>query len=399
MMTKSLTIPKIPTSLKSPTASTKVILVRHGRSTYNEQGKHQGCSNASVLTEKGQKTAYQTGLALQGFNFDAIYTSPLIRVQQTTEAIVTAINDSSNSVPPVKSDSRLKEINMSFWQGLTYKYVKDNFPESYSCWKQTPHLFCFEREDSIHFPLQELNKKVKSFWEEILVKHCGQTILVVSHAGTNRALISNAIGLSPEKHHSIQQSNCGISLLEFPGDGSLLGELKLLNVTNHLGETLPKLKEGKTGWRWLLVSEQTTEQDWLKDYLDQEVIDLILSDNSHQSKTLVRKWQNNRRNTLHISVSDHNFLQTWQKTIRAKQNIKNSQSQSALTTGLIVVQHSILKDILAKTFNVKASVKTETNLSVIHYPHKNHQPILQGLLPTEFLMTISGNTDSVVYSP
>lgn len=36
---------------------TRAILVRHGRSTYNEQGRFQGSCNDSVLTTKGKKSA------------------------------------------------------------------------------------------------------------------------------------------------------------------------------------------------------------------------------------------------------------------------------------------------------------------------------------------------------
>ncbi len=77
-------------SSQSSTTSTQVILVRHARTTYNEQGRYQGSSDESVLTEKGYQDAFSTGLALKKYNLDAIYTSPLTRVQQTTEAILNA---------------------------------------------------------------------------------------------------------------------------------------------------------------------------------------------------------------------------------------------------------------------------------------------------------------------
>ncbi|MEM7761466.1 MAG: histidine phosphatase family protein, partial [Cyanobacteria bacterium P01_A01_bin.40] len=76
----------------SPTAksTTKVFLVRHGRTTYNDQGRYQGSSDHSVLTDQGHQDAVATGLALQKFDFDAIYTSPLTRVQQTVQSMVSA---------------------------------------------------------------------------------------------------------------------------------------------------------------------------------------------------------------------------------------------------------------------------------------------------------------------
>ena len=40
---------------------TRVILVRHGQSSFNAEGRYQGSSDESVLTEFGRQTARQTG--------------------------------------------------------------------------------------------------------------------------------------------------------------------------------------------------------------------------------------------------------------------------------------------------------------------------------------------------
>ena len=63
--------------------STRVILVRHGQSSYNIEGRIQGRLDASVLTQTGKNTARQVGEALQSLKFDAIYSSPLQRAKQT----------------------------------------------------------------------------------------------------------------------------------------------------------------------------------------------------------------------------------------------------------------------------------------------------------------------------
>lgn len=142
------------------TPSTKVILVRHARTTYNQQGRYQGSSDESVLTEKGHQDAYATGLALQQYNFDAIYTSPLTRVQQTTQVILTALKQKKNNIPSVFIDRQLTEIQMLDWQGLLYQEVKDKFADDYNCWQNTPHLFAFNKT---FFPVIELFKQAQQF--------------------------------------------------------------------------------------------------------------------------------------------------------------------------------------------------------------------------------------------
>ena len=363
-------------------STTKVILVRHARTTYNEQGRYQGSSDESVLTRKGYQTAYSTGLALQQFNFDAIYTSPLTRVQQTTQAIVSVLKETSNHLLPIFIDRKLTEIEMSDWQGLFYQEVKERFPEAYRCWQESPHLFTF---DGITYPVLELFEQAQQFWQEVLDKHRGQTILVVAHGGTNRALISTAMGLEPKHYHNLQQSNCGISCLEFREGNS--PKLKFLNVTSHLGEKLPKLKAGKTGWRWLLLSNKCTKNilnsSCFSDFIHENLIDITLTDDSHKSESLARDFMANHHKTLYLSINQHSFLENWQKTIFARQKVNDSCCEPTLITGLIIVEEKIIRQILQKTLNDQINLETTNHFSVIHYPQASPQSILQGLFPVQ----------------
>ena len=358
-----------PLPTTSPTSSTKVILVRHARTTYNEQGRYQGNSDESVLTAKGHQDAYATGLALNEYNFDAIYTSPLRRVRQTTQEILAALGN-KNNVPPVYSDRLLTEIAMSYWQGLYYQQVKEKFPQAYNCWQNTPHLFSFNNI----YPVLELFEKAKLFWQKVLTKHQGQTILIVAHGGTNRALISTAVGLKPESYHNLQQSNCGISCLEFPSINN--GELKYLNATHHLGETLPKLKAGKTGWRWLLLPETNAKSDRLLfDIFGNGKIDLLLTEHSIP-ESFAQKLATKYR-IPHLPLAENHFF-NWQQTIIDRQKLLIERSH--LSTALIIASDKLITRILKQTFQINIS-HTQDILVVIHYPQSKKHPILQGILP------------------
>ncbi len=59
--------------------TTRVIIVRHGQSSYNSQRRIQGRCDESVLTEKGRADARTLATALKNLKFDAIYSSPLQR--------------------------------------------------------------------------------------------------------------------------------------------------------------------------------------------------------------------------------------------------------------------------------------------------------------------------------
>nr|WP_255412122.1 phosphoglycerate mutase family protein [Cyanothece sp. BG0011] len=67
--------------------TTRVIIVRHGQSSYNAQRLIQGRSDESVVTEKGRQDAQKVGNTLSSLPIDAIYCSPLQRAKTTAEII------------------------------------------------------------------------------------------------------------------------------------------------------------------------------------------------------------------------------------------------------------------------------------------------------------------------
>src|SRR5258706_2173581 len=106
--------------------------------------------------------------------------------------------------------------------------------------------------NEVQFPVRSLYDRVRLFWDYLLTAYAGKSIVLVSQGGTIRALLASALGLGAVHFHSFQQSNCGVSRLRFRSD-SQQARLDLLNDTAHLGERLPKLKEGRRGVRLLLI--------------------------------------------------------------------------------------------------------------------------------------------------
>ncbi|QOV23209.1 histidine phosphatase family protein [Anabaenopsis elenkinii] len=261
---------------------TRVIIVRHGQSSYNIERRIQGRTDVSRLTEKGCADASKVGKALSNIAFNAIYTSPLQRAKKTAEIIYSELaTDSTKSVTPLVAD-KLMEIDLPLWAEMLSADVKEKFPEDYRTWKQRPHELRMLLEDGTteHFPVLAIYEQARSFWEEILQAHQGETILIVAHNGINRALISTALGIPPSRYHSLQQSNCCISVLNFAGGLGEPVQLESLNQTQHLGETLPSLRPGHQGVRLLLVRHGETE--WNRQTRFQGQIDVPLNDNGQQ---------------------------------------------------------------------------------------------------------------------
>jgi len=254
--------------------STRVVIVRHGQSSFNVEQKIQGRCDESVLTERGAADAHRVGDVLRGSPADAIYSSPLQRARQTAEILQAYLPHS----PPLQTTERLLEVDLPLWEGLTKQQVRERFPDDYRRWHQQPHELAMRvsgpEGKRLHYPVLALYEQAQQFWQMLLARHRGQTIVLVAHNGINRCAISSAIGIPPSRYHTIQQTNCGLSVLNFSGGWGDPVQLESLNQTAHLDLPLPPPREQR-GLRLLLVRHGET--DWNRSSRFQGQIDIPLN--------------------------------------------------------------------------------------------------------------------------
>ncbi|HEY9737144.1 MAG TPA: histidine phosphatase family protein, partial [Trichocoleus sp.] len=176
----------------------------------------QGHCDDSSLTPEGEQQARRVGQALTGIPFDAVWSSPLQRARKTAELIVEELRSELPQVPTPQYSDDLKEISLPLWEGISFTEAEAKYPEEYRAWRQDPLNFSMqvpgEGGTVAFYPVREVQQQAERFWQQLLASSAGKTILVVAHSAINRALLSTALGLGPERHNNLFQANCAISV-------------------------------------------------------------------------------------------------------------------------------------------------------------------------------------------
>ncbi|KAI5666567.1 hypothetical protein M9H77_16420 [Catharanthus roseus] len=234
-------------------AAKRVVLVRHGQSTWNAEGRIQGSSNFSILTQKGEAQAETSRQMLIDDSFDVCFSSPLIRSKRTAEIIWNTREEE------IITEHDLREIDLYSFQGLLKHEGKAKYGSAYHQWQTDAPNFNIDG----HFPVRELWERARNCWNKILT-HDSRSILVVAHNAVNQALVATAIGLGTEYFRVLLQSNCGVSVLDFtpqPEGSSPNICVNRLNQTPSSPIAASSSGGRKTSTRVILVCHGISESD------------------------------------------------------------------------------------------------------------------------------------------
>ena len=283
---------------------TRVIIVRHGESTFNVKRIIQGHHDESMLTDKGEAQARQVGQVLSSIPVDAVFSSPLKRAHRTAQLVVEVMRSQHPQTPDPITQDQLKEISLPLWEAMSFADVEAQYPEAYRAWRHQPEELTMrvpqaDGTTEAFYPVRAVWEQAQSFWQQLLEHYAGKTVVVVAHSAVNRALIGSAIGLGPESLNRLYQANCGISVLNFSGGWGSPAQLESLNLTNHTGATLPTLRRGFKGPRLLLVRHGET--NWNRDKRFQGQIDIPLNENGKAQGAQAAEFL--KEVTIHGAVS------------------------------------------------------------------------------------------------
>jgi uncharacterized phosphatase len=196
--------------------STRVLVVRHGQSVWNADGRWQGHADPP-LSALGTLQAKVAASSLG--SVDAIVASDLARAVDTARIIAGQLG-----VGPVDVDPRLREVDAGEWTGLT----RDEIEAAWPGWLAEGHRPpAFEHWEHVAV-------RVVHALHDLAARHPGGDVLVVSHSGVIRSVERHLAGAGP------MVPNLGGTWFDV-GDGTVtVGDRVLLIDADRVEVTTPR---------------------------------------------------------------------------------------------------------------------------------------------------------------
>ena len=198
----------------------RLVLVRHGESTWNKENRFTGWVDVG-LSEQGVKEATEAGKTMkaEGFRFKVAYTSYLTRAIKTLNIV---LEEMDLMYIPVKKSWRLNEKHYGMLQGLNKIEVAEKYgDEQVLLWRRSfdiapPPIDEGDPKNAKYDPryaglddkdiprtesLKDVIIRMKPYWEEEISKAVIQQkeVLIAAHGNSLRAIVKTLKNMTNEE--------------------------------------------------------------------------------------------------------------------------------------------------------------------------------------------------------
>lgn len=165
---------------------TEIYLLRHGQTDSNMRSTYLGHTDIS-LNDNGLKQAKKAANMLSKIQFDVVYTSPLTRAIQTAQEVTKYYRNI-----PLKMSYDVQERDYGIFDDLTMSEIINTYPTQHHDWKCNWLDYQIPDGESA----TNVQKRVDEFFEKTLKTHQNQKVLIVTHLGVARHMISSLLKLN-----------------------------------------------------------------------------------------------------------------------------------------------------------------------------------------------------------
>ncbi|HEV2475845.1 MAG TPA: histidine phosphatase family protein [Candidatus Dormibacteraeota bacterium] len=202
--------PQLP--LSPDPATTRLVLVRHGQSTWNREHRIQGQLDPP-LSPEGLRQAELLAHRLAPRRFAGFYTSDLKRALQTAGAIGASIGQVPTPEPS------LREIYLGDWEGLTTSDIAERYPEAWAAWVENPDWDVVPGGEGAAL----FQARIAAAIADIGERHPHGDVLMVTHGGVIQVALHRIVGRASHGLFPFKIQNASISLIEKRNGRTIIG--------------------------------------------------------------------------------------------------------------------------------------------------------------------------------
>lgn len=199
---------------------TRILLVRHGETVTNREGRFCGHSETD-LTERGRQQAEALGRRLAALRIDAVYSSDLSR------AVTTAALAAGDREIQACIDADLRELNYGDWEQEKERDIARRFPDLHRLMRDEDPAWQPPGGETIEMVRA---RTARAFWR-LAKAHRRQTTLVVSHGTAIACMVAELLAVPLTHTFRLSVSNCGLTEIAVVNSRAVLVRL---NETAHL---------------------------------------------------------------------------------------------------------------------------------------------------------------------
>jgi len=222
--------------------ATQVLFIRHGETDWNRIKRIQGHIDIPLATsgvDQAQRLAERFAReARQGERLDAIYSSDLMRAQQTAQPFADVLG------LPLNLSKGLRERNYGAFQGHDSDEIALRFPDEYSQWQTRDPGFSPPEGES----QRVFYHRVVHALEPVVAAHPNGRISVVAHGGVLDCVYRFANGLPLDAPRNYALLNTSVNVVEFEdGRAKVVSWADVAHLDGHAEDDSFKKKTPQAG--------------------------------------------------------------------------------------------------------------------------------------------------------
>jgi alpha-ribazole phosphatase len=179
-------------------------LLRHPEPEASARGRCYGSLDVA-LSPDGIRQAHAVAKSLAQETFAAIYTSPRQRCSQAAQILALGRDC------PMETMLAFRELDFGKFEGRSYDEIAALYPDLYQEWMERPTETQFPGGEDF----REMCTRVLAATRDVLSRHIGQSIALVTHGGVIRIILADALSIPPANIFRIGQRYGAINTIRY----------------------------------------------------------------------------------------------------------------------------------------------------------------------------------------